>query len=127
MFEDYRRFPRRNPKVFAYIFVVIFTCERFFSVREILVIHSNLLVFYEKPSMHLTVFSPETVNIIKLANLTANTKNYGQITLNTKPHSDPLDYDMAFNNTVHYNDVNKLVCNHSYSYNCNMSNIIITL
>ena len=33
----------------------------------------------------------ETENIIKLANLTANTKNfYGQITLNTKPHSDPL-------------------------------------
>jgi len=25
-----------------------------------------------------------------LANLTANTKNCGQITLNTKPHSDPL-------------------------------------
>ena len=33
----------------------------------------------------------ETENIIKLANLTANTKNfYGQITLNTKPHSDTL-------------------------------------
>ena len=28
--------------------------------------------------------------IINLVNLTANTKNYGQITLNTKPHSDPL-------------------------------------
>ena len=41
-------------------------------------------------SKHLTVFSPETVNIKKLANLTANTKNYRQITLNTKPHSDPL-------------------------------------
>ena len=41
-------------------------------------------------SEHLTVFSPETVNIKKLANLTANTKNYRQITLNTKPHSDPL-------------------------------------
>ena len=44
----------------------------------------------EKPSKHLTVFSPETVNIKKLANLTANTKNYRQITLNTRPHSDPL-------------------------------------
>ena len=32
----------------------------------------------------------ETENIKKLANLTANTKYYGQITLNTKPHSDPL-------------------------------------
>ena len=41
-------------------------------------------------SKHLTVFSPETVNIKKLANLTANTKNFRQITLNTKPHSDPL-------------------------------------
>ena len=41
-------------------------------------------------SKHLTVFSPETVNIKKLANLTTNTKNYRQITLNTKPHSDPL-------------------------------------
>ena len=41
-------------------------------------------------SKHLTVFSPETVNIKNLANLTANTKNYRQITLNTKPHSDPL-------------------------------------
>ena len=25
-----------------------------------------------------------------MANLTVNTKKYGQITLNTKPHSDPL-------------------------------------
>ena len=31
-----------------------------------------------------------TVNVKKLANLTGNTKNCGQITLNTKPHSDPL-------------------------------------
>ena len=46
--------------------------------------------FHEKPSKHLTVFSPETVNIKKLANLTVNTKNYRKITLNTKPHSDPL-------------------------------------
>ena len=43
-------------------------------------------------SKHLTVCSPETVNIEKLANLTANTKNYRQITLNTKPHSDPLQW-----------------------------------
>jgi len=39
--------------------------------------------FHEKPFKHLTVFSPETVNILKMANLTANTKSYGQITLNT--------------------------------------------
>ena len=26
-----------------------------------------------------------------MANLTVNTKNYGQITLNAKPHSDPLN------------------------------------
>ena len=44
----------------------------------------------EEPSKHLTVFSSETVNIKKLTDLTANTKNYGQITLNAKPHSDPL-------------------------------------
>ena len=42
----------------------------------------DLWGFQEKPSKHLTVFSSETVNIKKLANLTANTKNYGQITLN---------------------------------------------
>ena len=35
------------------------------------------------------LFTSETVNIKKLANLTANTKHYGQITLNTKLHSDP--------------------------------------
>jgi hypothetical protein len=52
--------------------------------------YGTLWGFHEKPSKHLTVFSPETVNIKKLANFTANTKNYGLITLNTKPHSDPL-------------------------------------
>ena len=45
----------------------------------------------EEPSKHLIVFPSETVNIKKLANLTANTKNYGQITPNIKPHSDPLN------------------------------------
>ena len=34
--------------------------------------------FHEKLSKHLTVFSLETVNIKKLANLTANTKNYSK-------------------------------------------------
>ena len=43
----------------------------------------------EKPLKHLALFYWETVNIKKVANLTANTKNYGQITLNTKPCSDP--------------------------------------
>ena len=43
----------------------------------------------EEPSKHLTVVSSETVNIKKLANLTANARNYGQITLvDVKPHSD---------------------------------------
>ena len=42
----------------------------------------------EEPSKHLTVVSLETVNIKKLANLTANARNYGQITLDAKPHSD---------------------------------------
>ena len=52
--EDFRRLPkilkdcRRCPKekIFGYIFVVIFTCERFFSVREILVIYSSLLLLF---------------------------------------------------------------------------------
>ena len=47
------------------------------------------------PNTFKTVFSPETVNIKKLANLTANTKNYRQITLNTKPHSDPLQKESS--------------------------------
>ena len=44
----------------------------------------------EEPSKHLTVLSSETANIKKVANLTRITKNYGQIKLNIKPHSDPL-------------------------------------
>ena len=60
--------------------------------------------FHEKPSKRLTVFSPETVNIKKLANLTANTKNYRQITLNTKPHSDhQQDHGDEFWTTCHLN------------------------
>ena len=43
----------------------------------------------KEPSKQLTVFSSETVNVKKLANLIANTKNYEQIKLNTRPHSDP--------------------------------------
>ena len=41
-------------------------------------------------SKQFTEFSWETVKIKNLVNLTANTKNYGQITLNTKVHPDPL-------------------------------------
>ena len=44
----------------------------------------------EESSKHLTVFFSETVDIKKLANLTTNTKNYGQTALNPKTHSDPL-------------------------------------
>ena len=43
----------------------------------------------KEPSEHLTVFPSEIANLKKLANLTANTKHYEQITLNTKPHSNP--------------------------------------
>ena len=43
----------------------------------------------EESSKHLTVFFSETVDIKKLANLTTNTKNYGQTALNPKTHSDP--------------------------------------
>ena len=61
-FRSYRRFPKTNEEV------------------------QPLLNISEEPSQHLTAFSSETVNIKKLANLTANTKNYGQITPNIKPH-----------------------------------------
>ena len=65
--EDCRRFPKTNEEV------------------------RPLPKMSEKPSKHLTVFSSETVNIKNLtANLTANTKDYGQIAVKTKPHSDPL-------------------------------------
>ena len=37
--------------------------------------YGTLWGVHEKPSKHLTVFSPETVKIKQLANLTANTKN----------------------------------------------------
>ena len=49
----------------------------------------SLAKMSEEPTKHFTVTSSEAVNTKKLANLTANTKNYGQRTLNTKPHSDP--------------------------------------
>ena len=90
--EDYRRFSktaedvRRLPKIseeksenFRLYFRRYIHVKDFYSERN----PCNSLYcffFYEKPSKHLTVFSPETVN----------TNNYGQITLHTKPHSDPL-------------------------------------
>ena len=46
--------------------------------------------FHEKHSQHLNGISPKTVHIKKLANLTADTKHYGQITLNTDSYLDPL-------------------------------------
>ena len=64
--ETQRRFPKTNEEV------------------------RPLLKMSEEPSKHLTVFSSETVSIKKLTNLTANTKNYGQIRPNIKPHSNPL-------------------------------------
>ena len=47
----------------------------------------------EEPFKAVKVLSSETATIKKLANfisVTAKTKNYGQILLNTKSHSDPL-------------------------------------
>ena len=78
-FPDY--FRKRLPKIPE-------DCQRFSKTNEEV---RPLPKMSEEPSKHLIVFSSETVNIEKLANLTANTKNYGQITLNTKPHSDPHD------------------------------------
>ena len=40
------------------------------------------LFFHEKPSKQYTVFSPGKVDIKELANLTTNTKNYGQMRRN---------------------------------------------
>ena len=48
-------------------------CSTYFGTVEQV---NALRFFHHKPSEHLTVFSPETVNIKKLANLTASTKNY---------------------------------------------------
>ena len=66
--DDGWRFPRRNSKIFDFIFVIIFACERniFYSVQ--------IRFLHKKPSKNLSVFSPETIHIKKLANLTANTK-----------------------------------------------------
>ena len=105
--EDVRRFPWRNPKIQYSPGFPEYCCawveKRDHSPFEHrLKVHGpnfeeqiriynakRLWLFHEKPSKHLTVFYPETVNNKKMANLTANTKNYRQITLNTKPHSDP--------------------------------------
>ena len=62
-------------------------CRRFPKTNEEV---RPLLKMSEERSKHLTVFSSKTVNIKKLANLKADTKNCGQIRLNTEPHSDPL-------------------------------------
>ena len=111
MSEDCRRCPKTTEEFrgeirkFSTIFLLLHSpCERylFYSVSSRVIVlpifeeqiriynAKRLWIFHEKHSKYLTVFSTETVNIKKLANLTANTKNYGQITLNTKPDSDPL-------------------------------------
>ena len=76
MSEDFRRLP-----------AIPEYCWRFPKTNEEV---RPLPKMSEGSSKHLTLFSSETENIKKLANLTANTKYYGQTTLNTKPHSDPL-------------------------------------
>ena len=45
--------------------------------------------FPQKTSKPLTVFSLETVKIKKTGQFNSKHQNYGQITLNTKPHSAP--------------------------------------
>ena len=74
--EDFRWLPK-----------ILEDCRRFPNTSEEV---RPLPKMSEVPSKHL-VFSSQTVSIKrKMTNLTAKTKNYGQITLNTKPHSDPL-------------------------------------
>ena len=48
-----------------------------------------IIFFLQCKDTIFSVFSPETVNIKKLANLAVNAKNYRQITLNNKPYSGP--------------------------------------
>ena len=45
-----------------------------------------------------------------MANLTVNTKKYGQITLNTKPHSDPpvAIHLLQILQEVHYKAIRKM-------------------
>jgi len=85
MSKGNRRFPRRNPEIFQEQIELTMLKDCFFRVRVCVCV---FFFFYQKPSKYLPVFSPETVNINKLANLTANTKAYGYITLGIKPHSD---------------------------------------
>ena len=88
MSEDYRRFQKTGEdfrrcqktaedfqgdvrKIFTVFFLTNFTCERYISIA-----YRSDFFFPEKPSKHLTVFSlfsPEIVNIKKLARLTADT------------------------------------------------------
>ena len=62
-----------------------------FFQEQIRIDHPKTMGFYEKPFKPTRVF-PGTVNIKKIRQLTANTENYGhgQISLKTKPYSDPL-------------------------------------
>ena len=53
--------------------------------------------FHEKPSKHLTVFSPETVNTKILANLTANTSNYRKITNTLHIYANSLTFSIRIN------------------------------
>ena len=58
-------------------FITDFPQERILFSSELIRIDNTtrLRVFHDKPFKRLTVFSPETVNIKKLANLTTHTKN----------------------------------------------------
>ena len=77
---------------------------------------------WQRQFKHLTVFSPETVNIKKLANLTANNEIFGQKTLKNKrqfrpslkwfsPSSLPLTHSSKFN---FRDNQNSLRNNYSY-------------
>ena len=76
LLEDFRRLPK-----------IPEDCRKFLKANEEV---RPLPKMSEEPPQTLNSRFFETANIKKLANLTAKTKNYGQITLNTKPHSDPF-------------------------------------
>ena len=58
----------------------------------------------KKHSKHLTVFFPETVNIKKMAIITANTKKCGQITLNPIHTLGKICDPNGMNGNAAYND-----------------------
>ena len=63
------------------------------------------MVFTKNPQKHLAVFSPETVNIKILANLTANTKIMGKQHLTLNPIQTLINPSFLLNIVSFFNDI----------------------